>query len=65
MAQWLPDMLLNRSPKIALKNTQNPPLYSILKLTFLGIFENENSCFSQFARYFVFKKFHLMAQKAS
>ncbi len=39
------DMLLYRSPKTAPKNTQNFPLYSILKLTFLDIFKNESFCF--------------------
>ncbi len=49
------DMFLRRSLKTALKNTQNSPLYSILKLTFLEIFKNESFRFSQFSRNFVFQ----------
>ncbi len=48
------DMYLHRSPKTALKNTQNSPLYSILKLTFLRIFKNESFRFSQYSQKFSF-----------
>ncbi len=51
------DMFLHRSPKTALKNTQNSPLYSILKLIFPKIFKNESFHFSQYSRNFIFKKF--------
>ncbi len=36
----------------ALKNTQNSPLYSILKLTFPKIFKNESFNFSQYSQNF-------------
>ncbi len=51
------DMFLYRSPKTALKSTQNSPLYSILKLTFPEIFKNESFRFSQFSQNFIFKSF--------
>ncbi len=43
-------MFFYRSPKIALKNTQNSPIYSILKLAFLEIFKNKISFFSIFLK---------------
>ncbi len=59
-------MFFYRSPKTALKNTQNSPLYTILKLTFPEIFKNESFCFSQFSRNFIFlNNVHFMAQATS
>ncbi len=49
------DMFLSRSPKITLKNSQNSPLYSILKLTFLKILKNESFYVSKFYRNFFFR----------
>ncbi len=49
-------MFIHRFPKTALKNIQNSPLYSILKLTFPEIFKNKNFRFSQFSQNFVWKK---------
>ncbi len=46
------DIFLHRFPKTALKNTQNSPLYSILKLTFPKIFKNESFHFSQCSQNF-------------
>ncbi len=43
-------MFFCRSPKTALKNTQNSPLYSIFKLTFLEIFKNESFRFPNFLK---------------
>ncbi len=54
------DMFIHRSPKTALKNTQNSPPCSILKLTFREIFKNEIFLFSQFSRNYVYKNFHFM-----
>ncbi len=59
------DMFLYRFPKTTLKNTQNSPFYSILKLAFLKIFKNVSFHFSQFSRNFVFKKFHFVVQWVS
>ncbi len=50
------DMFLCRSPKTALKNTQNSPLCSILKLTFSEYFKNESFRFHSILKIF----FHLM-----
>ncbi len=50
-------MCLHRSPKIALKNTQNSLLYSNLKLTFPEIFKNVSLRFSTFFGNFVSEKF--------
>ncbi len=46
------DMFLHRTPKTALKNTQNLPLYSILKVTFPEIFKKESFRFSQYSQNF-------------
>ncbi len=47
-------MFLCQYLKPAPNNTQNSPLYSILKLTFLEVFKNKSFCFFQFFRNFVF-----------
>ncbi len=46
------DMFLHRSMKNEFKNTQNSPLYSILKLTFPKIFKHESFHFSQYSKIF-------------
>ncbi len=46
------NVLLCWSLENVFKNTQNLPPYNILKLTFLGIFKNENFNFSRFSRKF-------------
>ncbi len=56
-------MFLYRSSKTALKNTQNSPLYNILKVTFPEIFKNEKVfVFLNFLKILLFKKFDFMAQ---
>ncbi len=46
-------MFLYQSPETALKNTQNLPFYSILKLTFLKIFKDESFRFSKLKKKFI------------
>ncbi len=52
MTQELLSMFLRRSSRTVLKNTQNSPLNSILKLIFLEIFKSKSFRFSQFSRNF-------------